>query len=342
MQHGFGRSIEKLQFLQRLDLSGIDGSCNITILSPKYFEYVKGITYLDVSNCRIKYLSSGSISSLRNLRYLNLSFNEQLSFAILRNLSSDLRSTKIEELKLDKIHCTFGIGTEIFLSDIEYLANISLKKLSLNSNRLESLENGVLLKLPHTLEDLSIADNKFSFGPFVLQTFFLANLKTLNMSYQSRSHNPAEIIKFPCKERQYRCPGNTEKSESHHYTTTQEMNLHLHQKAGRSMTTAPHIFLPLSLETIYCVETKLQYEIPEIIFEQCNVKHLFLQNNIFHKWTGPIRGVASIKILDMSSNFCSDVSRYFFSGFSGLKVLRVQENLLGFSLESDSEGLTFS
>ncbi|CAG2223759.1 unnamed protein product [Mytilus edulis] len=70
-----------------------------------------------------------------------------------------------------------------------------------------------------------------------------------------------------------------------------------------------------------------------------NSKNVDLSRNLLTSWIGPIYNVKSLKHLDFSSNFCSNVSHYFFSeDFGSLEELHLQNNILGLVLPYDYKG----
>ena len=142
--HGFGPEYQALTTLTSLDISGNNGNCTVHFFHEKYFQYVSKLTSLDVSKCRMKNILLNTFSELHQLQVLDISYNEELSFGIFRNLSNDLKYTNIQILKMNKIHCTFGLGTEIYVSDIIAMQNTSIRIFEINSNRVALLEDQVL------------------------------------------------------------------------------------------------------------------------------------------------------------------------------------------------------
>ncbi|KAK3102499.1 hypothetical protein FSP39_011836 [Pinctada imbricata] len=181
LQKPFSSGMRKLIHLRRLDLSGIIGECHVNTLHSLYFENVRNITHLDVSYCHLTEIHRNSISKFKFLHSLDVSYNDEMTFRVLKNISSELELTKIEVLKLDKIHCTFGVGTEIMRGDLTNVTKTPLRYLSLNSNRLEMIQKGVLLMLPSTLQHISVADNKFT-----IETHFDVIVRILTFGGGSR------------------------------------------------------------------------------------------------------------------------------------------------------------
>ena len=58
------------------------------------------VTHLHLVNNGVKFIERGAFRNLHKLEYLDLSFNRELTFAVLPNVTSDLVFTSIKILKL--------------------------------------------------------------------------------------------------------------------------------------------------------------------------------------------------------------------------------------------------
>ncbi|VDI39824.1 Hypothetical predicted protein [Mytilus galloprovincialis] len=100
--------------------------------------------------------------------------------------------------------------------------------------------------------------------------------------------------------------------------------------------------VPRGLKTVSLRSSNLKYEIPNFIFIKNQLENISVSDNVLHTWTGPITNVIRLKFLDLSSNFCSNVSKTFFSpDFVNLRYLLLQNNLLGLILPTDVNGEIF-
>ena len=175
---------------------------------------------------------------------------------------------------------------------------------------------------------------------YALESDSLINLKTFDMSLQYTSHDPRDMFRT-CDDTQNgglarnrlrmrnRIPSMSSKNESK-----------MHQQNDID---SPHISIPLPirLETGYFNSSTLHYAIAHNILGQNNVKHVYAQDNVFYNLIGPLENVESIEVFDLSNNFCTHISNYFFDYFTGLKHLKMNHNILGFVLQSDANGKIF-
>ena len=65
--------------------------------------------------------------------------------------------------------CIYGVSLDIKQYQVINLKHTQLLELNLASNRINTLEIGVLNALPKSLRILNIADNKLSFGLYIME-----------------------------------------------------------------------------------------------------------------------------------------------------------------------------
>nr|XP_022291463.1 toll-like receptor 6 [Crassostrea virginica] len=306
-----------------LDISRND----IKALTGSSFESLTELRFLDISHCKLRDVDKGVFGELYNLQYLNISFNRELGFASLPNITYNLNQTKIASLDLNGINCATGIGTIIKRHHLRNIQMTSLKKLSLASNRLELLETGVISAWPKTLQILTLAENKLTAGAYALEVHSLSNLTVLNMSYQL--HPP----KYPLSAYDI-CSEKVEMEiESNTFTSNfsyKEFNFNW------SMP------FPENLEILYAQSSRLFIKDPKVSIHAPSLKHVFLQDNFFLSLGEPISAKHNrIESLDISNNFCSHFSRKNNFTADHLKLLNFSHNDLSRDLEEDKEGEIF-
>lgn len=100
-------------------------------------------------------------------------------------------------------------------------------------------------------------------------------------------------------------------------------------------------YIPKTLEVLYANMSRLYRTIPEFGINATGEREIYAQDNFLYSWDGPIHGMENIKIMDLSNNFCSHISKSFLKYARGLTTLRMSKNDIGKSLSSDVEGEIF-
>ncbi|XP_061190210.1 toll-like receptor 4 [Saccostrea echinata] len=334
-------------------------------LSKESLYKLRNLENLTISNNELKAIEKGTFKIVSELHHLDLSYNLELSLSTLTNVSFDLQFTKIKVLNLEKVQCTYGISTAVYIEQVLHLFNTSLEQLNIASNRINHFEFGVFSYLPKTLRIFNIADNNLSFGAYLLNFGQLSNVVMVNASYQSSFHaiDPADF-NFRCKERHendnlessiglhHYLRSNGSRSKLHTKNAYLEFEYHVFQhnalnfasgrsfngeKVGRKPNTT--LYLPPNLQTVYFHDNMYKYAFWTLFLNVSDtLTHVHFQNSIIYRFEGPVYGVRSVQYLDLSNNFCRRVSDDFFIDFLDIRVLNLSNNLLGESLKQDEGG----
>ncbi|XP_078337294.1 toll-like receptor 4 [Crassostrea virginica] len=340
-----------------VDIVELDLSHNrIESTNNNHFHCLINLKILNLESNRIQLNSrnyyEGIFSPFISLFRLNLKRNSEngeindKAFAALQNL---------EELKIDiPVGTVFGKGfsilkslrnldisgpaTELCRSHLSALSNTSLKELNLAGNRLNWMETGVLKNLPKSLEKMSLAENRLSLGVYAFEYRLLYNLRDLNYSLQLY---PASIVKKlteNCLENPdlYRCSNTT---STHNSLDKFKLRESFTKDLGSKLFIT--INIPPQLERVYLNSSRLYGALGSYGMYPSSLKKIFLQNNILFQWNGPVHGFENVTELDISKNFCNNISTEFFTYFFGLKKLYMSDNYLGTSLSLDYKGQTF-
>ncbi|XP_052106961.1 toll-like receptor 4 [Mytilus californianus] len=310
----FPRGLKTLSKLSYLDLSSKD--CDIGIIQSKFFQYTPHLRYIDISHCQVKKVWKNTFSGLKNLTHLNVSYNENLEFDGIGNITYDLQFTSIEVLKFNKVHETFAMNSEIRRHTLKYLQHTNLRELHMDSNRLQNVKTGVVSKLPKSLDRLSMADNMLSFGKYILEGKNM-NISFLNVSFQFTSHKPTF--------------GSTDRYESHLKA----------KRIKRAFGVNFPLPFPKNLREVHVKGSQLQFDIPRLELMENKLEYFDASLNLLSRWRGPTVNFLHLKFLNLSSNYCSKISSYFFEGTAKLEKLYIQNNLLGFSIPYDVKGEIF-
>ena len=338
----FGHNFQNYQNLAYIDFSGrFDGpyTCKILELTNVSFQNVIYVTHLNLSNCQISNIDSGTFELMPRLRHLNLSHNMELGFVTLRNVSYGLQFTSIEVLGYSKVYKTFGMANELKRCDIWYLNNTNLKELHLNSNRMAGIEVDGMHLIPRSLEVVWAENNQFDYGPYLFQTSCVNSLKRVDASEQLfgpdwRKYN--DEIKI--KEKNF-AQYDTEACPVPEAMKRENCPFLVNKKLKQE-----NISISTSLKRLTMRSSNLYSKFPHGNFDlklNNSLEYIDVSSNIFYQWRGQFTIFEKLKYLDLSNNFCSKVSPNFFKNAPFITTLNISRNNLGLILAGDTEGEIF-
>ena len=203
---------------------------------------------------------------------------------------------------------------------------------------MSSFELDVTRLMPATLQTVLVEDNKLSFGPFVLQLGCLANITRIELGMQDFAHpmvnfNREMSIIDNKRDSSGGCPVEGPIHEPGCWSSDHKP-LEIH-----------HFFLPNHLASIGFSQSNLRYQqsfVPEPINLRNEVKFLDMSYNLIYKWTDPVINLPHLKHLNLSHNFCSNITGEFFVNFQNLETFDASHNNIGHVLENDIEGSIFT
>ncbi|XP_052079414.1 toll-like receptor 4 [Mytilus californianus] len=338
------KQYSKLQNLTMLDLSGSSGKCSLPILNNESFQFISQVKHLDISTCKIQQIHKGALTTLKNITYLDVSNNTCIKFKGLENISSDLQFSNIKILKINYLHKISDLTTVLRTSHIKNLYNTTLQYAFADGNRVQSIEKNTLTYFPKSLKFLSVRRNPLKFGNYTVYVFSLTNLETVDVSdlYHHKSDLYPEKCMVDsictCKEDSLNEPSYMDPSEISSLYTKDENR----KRDIPDLLSLAEIQIPKNLKHINYSSASLIMDIPKLILSRSKLETVDFSNNILHSLIGPIYNVDSLKILNVSSNFCSNISKFFFSSdFKNLEHLNFHNNLLGIILPDDIDGEIF-
>ena len=100
-----------------------------------------------------------------------------LTIEVIHNISFDLKSSNIQRLNFENLHCTYGWSQIFKKYHVSNLKHTQLQELNLASNRIHSLEFGVLSLFPKSLRVFNIANNVSSYGFYIMEFSSWTNWK---------------------------------------------------------------------------------------------------------------------------------------------------------------------
>ena len=146
-----------------------------------------GLQKLDLRDCQLQYIEKGFLHQFTRLEYLDISFNREITLEVLTNFTYDLQFTAIKVLKFNAVQCKFGKDMILKRHHLHHLRNTNLTEIQLSSNRLSSLEQFVILNLPHTIERVIATNNRFKLDLYALEISTMPNIKYVDLSSMYKS-----------------------------------------------------------------------------------------------------------------------------------------------------------
>lgn len=335
----FYQQSSSLENLAYLDLSG-PSSCKPKSLNKHTFSALPSLLYLDVSNIDLGSIMKETFSQMKYLQYLDISYNTRLGFVGVENVTHDLPNTSIRVFKFQKIVPTFSMNQMLMIDQMKPLNGTKIREIYADSNRIQLVEIGAISYLPNTIEKISIGENWLSYGSYIFELQKLST-KIINASFLAWSHDPREEDTGWCVsgENSMEIDKTFNGCMSDHGTQVSGITKHL---SPLKLDYFKTINLPKNLEELYYTSCKLQFEIPKLNFSKNVLEKVDFSSNIFYSLKGPLVNLKNLIYLDLSNNFCSNISTVFFSGTPNIKTLKLQNNLLGFILPKDKGGEIFN
>ncbi|XP_053388056.1 toll-like receptor 4 [Mercenaria mercenaria] len=332
----------KIQMLQTIVFSGLNGHCNISFITNFTFKNLPQIRTLNMCSCNIENIHAGAFEDLTNLEILDLSQNLNLRFRMLRNISYSLQFTKIKLLNFSKVHSTFGLGTQLKMRDLCYFWNTTLTEILLSSNRMQLVETNALILVPETLKIMWTEDNKFTFGPYLLQLGCITNLEEFHGNYQNTAHRPILYDREPS--------GNF-KEMMYDYSDCPYMEINILRnisvrKGNCIFFENDHVEInetwatfPKKLKRVEFIRSNMQYSIPRLLLLplQKSIEYVDFSGNILHSWIGPIGPFLKLKYLNLSRNYCTHIGLNFFNYIADVEDLQLHDNFLGLMLSDEKK-----
>ncbi|KAL4239515.1 hypothetical protein ACF0H5_000329 [Mactra antiquata] len=340
----FPTGYRSLVKLTNITMSGLVGEfCNITAITSDTFINVPYVQNLDISKCNIKNIDAFGFGHLTHLEKLDLSFNMDLGFSPLTNITFGLQYTNISILNISKLHTTFGLTTQILVNDICFLQNTSLKEIDVSYNRIGRFDENVLNIFPKSLLVLHMDYNRLSFAPYVLQFGCLENLTELYVSHQGDLQTPLLFYseRYGVNDRTNCQTGDRCLSiiNEKRKTTGHQICPYFEPDQIISLAFLPHY--PPKLKKIVFAHVGLGTNIFKGLSAHFNdkVEYIDISSNTLDSWTGTIDSAGNLSYVDLSKNYCSVVNKKFFqAGKGSFQVLQLHNNYLGLALLDEING----
>ncbi|XP_029640408.1 toll-like receptor 4 [Octopus sinensis] len=301
----FGAAYAKLSKLKYVSFATKRNSSQMSFLTDICFRNTLHIVSLNLSYSQISAIRVETFRHLNNLRVLDISYNK-IHVGYIHFFKSFLSSYHLEYLVLNNINDGNNRGFPLFTPEASCLKYTSLKRFEFNYNRLEYIEPNFISSLPKTLEYAYLRNNILTYGKYLLEIKTLTNIKLIDIS-----------------------------------TTLSHKNLPLFRYKLLNRDTTYSFTISKSLKTLLLQGCHYQFPIPPFHIKDANAIRLInATNNLFCPWSGPVRGLEQLQILDLSHNQCNNISNEFFTYFTGLRLLNIENNAIGISGQVAKEGFS--
>ena len=326
------QNLGELPFVTYQGLKILNMSWNyIKLIGNHSFGNLKSVTHLDLQYCNIADIEADTFKGLTSLTYLDMSGNVNLTFGNLRNISYGLQFTTIKTLRLNSIHKVRGPCNTITEQQIEFLSKTNITELYLEYNRIAAFEVKAVGYIPRTLETFSAKGNVFMPDDYLFYMYFhfpAPKLKTLIVSYEDLSHVLGTIYYLIRSGSPNEIP-----SEMQLYSRSEEFEL---------SNLRTDVYLPKHLSYVDLSNSNFKQAIYLTrLTTPNNLTHLLMNNNIIWKLIGPMTGFDNLTFLDLSGNYCENISLFALQNMPNLLHLNLSTNFLGFALDKDEHGKTF-
>ncbi|CAI9715649.1 toll-like receptor 4 [Octopus vulgaris] len=301
----FGAGYTKLSNLKYVSFATKRNKSNLRSVTGGTFVNIPYVAYLNVSYSQLAVIDKIAFRFLNNLRVLDIS-NNNICDGYGDFFSGFQLTHHLEYLALNNIIARNNLGMPLYARQGSQLHHTSLKRFEFSYNRLEYIEPNFISSLPKTLEYAYLRNNILTYGKYLLEIKTLTNIKLIDIS-----------------------------------TTLSHKNLPLFRYKLLNRDTTYSFTISKSLKTLLLQGCHYQFPIPPFHIKDANAIRLInATNNLFCPWSGPVRGLEQLQILDLSHNQCNNISNEFFTYFTGLRLLNIENNAIGISEQVAKEGFS--
>ncbi|XP_062579909.1 toll-like receptor 4 [Saccostrea cucullata] len=315
--HNFEEAFEASNSIEVLVFTVDGGYCFLNSIENDTFKIFQHLKNLTLFNCNIIRMENGAFAHFNDLIFLDVSENPDLTLSVLINITYDLQYSKIQTFIANNLHCQQGLSWILRIDHIKYLQNTSLKELSLAGNRIGIIEHRLTKYLPKSLKYINISNNPLMFGDYVVEGDFLSNLERLNIDHTERDGM-----------RRTGCNYNSNSCDK-------VGDLSVDETSNEVSKTYNFYQLPPKLKSLSMANKKIY--LPYIGnfcgFRPTNsLTHLHVQGNLIYN-IQEFSGFQHLEYLDLSNNFCFNITKQAFQDMTGLLFLNLSKNLLGKELQ---------
>ena len=224
---------------------------------------------------------------------------------MLPNVTYDLQFTSIKVLKFDALYCTYGRWECHTVAALALLTQYLTEEVHASSNRIVSVEQHVITYMPQTIVNITIADNRFTFGWYMLEINNAKHIKHVNVSHQYKSYEQyLAFFEDECNDTRHLPKQHTAKSNDIVYRQAQRKS-----KIAQNLTsclnecygTTPcnvtsnkwltvYLCFPKSIEYLNIAHSRMQtpHIMDYVILDYRNIKRLIANDNVWDQLNGKV------------------------------------------------------
>ncbi|XP_052217561.1 toll-like receptor 4 [Dreissena polymorpha] len=310
--------------------------CDMKQITDNTLANLVHVSNLSIVHCGLLSISKNAFKTMVKLIQLDLSQNYELTIEKAA-ISFTSLPHGIQSLYLDSVQTTNSLGCDINITKTmaASLTNTSLKFLSLDDNRIHSVELEAIFKLPKSLEHLRLRRNKFELGFYIFYAYQLTNLKKIDISYNFFGHEFNLWRHTNSRSTSFNDPNLLMTNEEIVKSDAKLDNFDCPKPQKFIPTISVTGFLPPRLERIDISHSKIGYPIYDFYIDTNNsLRYFFGAYSLLYCWAGPVHGVENVEEVDLSNNFCSIVKTDFFKSMPRVKRLYLQRNNLFYAVEN--------
>ena len=316
---------------------GLRGNCTLREIFNTTFDTLTSLKELNLSSCQLQNVHAHAFSKLTHLESLDLSYNRRLGFSSMKNVTHSLQYTNIKHLNYSSVYSTFGPGTILLKRDVCYLRNTTLKTISMNGNRLELLETNSILLFPEYVTEINFADNRFTFGLYLLQIGCANSVVYVDASNQNKMHLPYLFLSQP----QIPSDMGRDSSSDCPFMSDEYLNKTAHTikdcvfYSPNDTFPVLNFIIPKYVRTINFRDSNMHYDITFSVRANGGneLEYLDFSGNALHLLTGSIRPLPKLKHVYLSRCFCSLIGPDFL--VPTIETLQLDHNYLGAMLATE-------
>ncbi|XP_052243864.1 toll-like receptor 4 [Dreissena polymorpha] len=296
--------------LSTLLIKGEPSRCDIDVLEDDAFDGLSKLQNLVMKQCKIKLLSPVALANLKSLVYFDISGNHLLGMKqVLGPVAKALINSKIKILKLNGVSHQTGI--KLKSEDFLYISHLNLMELHMDLNSIVTPDGyGFVFSNHSTLKVLSLRRNMLYYSEW-----FVENVLFLNPN----------IEVLDCGDQ---------------FTVLSLLNITIENSEHDSEVYLNH--RKLSIRKFIFTGTRKMLILPD--FGRTNfVEYIDISCNYISKFTdNQLTNLFHLMFLNMSNSFIETLSYSLFKNTPSLKYLDMQNNLLGFGLNSSKAADMFA